>query len=126
MTAREVLQKTYAHFQASADKQKLTIPIISGSPAIAFAKNHPQVLHNHKNHMLMQQNQHHGNLRMDGEAIAVCEQKLNNPNSSDVNSEPDGIGAPNSATLLSQARLQSLESGIVPPFSVNEAENSKK
>ena len=74
VTAREVLQKTYAHFQASAaDKQKLTIPIISGSPAIAFAKNHPQVLHNHKNHMLVQQNQHHGIMRMDGEAIAVFE-----------------------------------------------------
>ena len=46
--AKQVLHKSYAQITSPEKPNKLHIPILAGSPAIAFAKNHPHVLKNHK------------------------------------------------------------------------------
>ena len=56
---------------------------------------------------------------------------MSNLYQSEVNNEPDTAkkstsGGPNSASMLSQAGLQNLDSSIVPPFSVAEIDYSKK
>ena len=97
-----MLQKTFSHMTATPEKRELCIPKMTGSPAIAFAKNHPRVLINYQqqNNLRLQ----HQNLmslplsqvnndpiylqrRLTEEAIAVCEEKIRRSMVNSANSQ---------------------------------------